>query len=218
MRFPDTLAGWTEQMQYLRSNQYIRNYLKAISKEEMIIVKNRKAGVTGNQPPGMCHENVAKLVKRIGGSAVYGWYVNPYLANDNPNFDGAIHSVFHCNWCTPENVLVNVSPESGLYHIFLPDPVRRYDFNTCTSYNNRTVYLDSYSPPFTAYNPARNVTYFTAGQYASRDRIFERYNRPNTTEEALENIPAHMKKFSNGSLQLSDEGRRWLSLKYSVRL
>jgi len=216
MRFPDTLAGWTEQMNKLKSNQHVRNYLRAISPADLVLVRNRKRGVTGNQPTNMCHENIAKLVSRIGGSAVYGWLVKPDMTEDKPYFDGVIMSMFHCNWRTPENELVNVTPFSGEYHIFLEDSSRKFDFNTSASYNNRTIYLDNYKPPFTAYNPARNVNYFTSGKYSSRDRLFEKYSIPSDVDHALDNLPASMKRMKNGSLEISDEGKRWLSLRYSV--
>ena len=216
MRFPDTLDGWNQQMQSLNANPHIRNYLKAMSKNDLVVVRNRKKGITGRQPANQCHENVAKLVKRIGGKAIFGWYVYPYTANDTAEFDGMIISNFHCNWLTPENELVNVTSEDCSYHIFLADSHRKYDFDTNTSYNNRVIYLDTYNPPFTSYNPSRNVTYFVAGQYSSRDRLFEKYTMPKTVARAVDSIPEYMKRVINGKTQLTEEGKKWMSLRFSV--
>ena len=122
MRFPDTYDGWLSQMNELLTNRNVNNYLKAISSVEPMIVRNRKSGITGNQPEWMCHKNVAKFVRKIGGSPLFGWLVYPYQANDNTISDGVITSMFHCNWLTPEGNVVNATPMKHSFHIFLPDP------------------------------------------------------------------------------------------------
>ncbi len=216
MRFPDTFAGWTEQMHSLKSNQHVRNYLKAISPADLVLVRNRKKGVTSKQPAYMCHNNVAKLVDRIGGSAENGWLVAPYMTEDNPYMDGIITSMFHCNWRTPENEIVNVTPFSGEYHIFLADSSRKFDFKTNTGYNSRTIFLDNFNPPFTIPNPTRNVNYYSSGQYWSRDRLFEKFTIFNNVDDAVDKLPAHMKTKNNGIIHISDEGKKWLSMRYSV--
>ena len=124
--------------------------------------------------------------------------------------------MFHCNWLTPEGNVVNATPMKHSFHIFLPDPKRKYDFDTNTSYNNRTIYLDSYAPLSIERNPARNVTYFTAGPYSSRDKIFERYSIPNSASEALQSLPGSMMHLSGGILKPSKEGKEWLSLRYTI--
>jgi hypothetical protein len=218
MRFPDTLDGWNEQLLYLTSKSQVRNYLRAMSKSDLVVVRNRKKGVTSQQPAHNCHNNVDKLVKRIGGQAIFGWYIYPYMANDKAEFDGMIIGNFHCNWLTPENELVNVTAEDGAYHLFLPDNHRKFDFDTKTSYNNRVIYLDNYNPPSFAINPSRNVTYFRCKQYQSRDRLFEKYTIPKSITEAVNSLPDRMKRIVNGRIQLTDEGKQWLHLRFAVSL
>lgn len=216
MRFADTVEGWQSQINYFTTNTYINAYIKAISKEELQIVPNQKHGLTGVYKKSMCHANVEDIIKEKGGTPVYGWVVNPYLAVANDGYDGIITSMFHCNWLSPEGELINITPMQGSYHVFLPDRLRKWDFETNSGYNNRTIYLDHYSPPKTAFNPSRNCTYFTAGQYASRDKLFEKFSIPNNIQEAFAALPAHMKRVIGGEQMISPEGMQWISLRYTI--
>ncbi|NDH09716.1 MAG: hypothetical protein EBY16_08935 [Gammaproteobacteria bacterium] len=130
--------------------------------------------------------------------------------------DGIITSMFHCNWRTPENEIVNVTPFSGEYHIFLADSSRKFDFKTNTGYNSRTIYLDTFKPPFLEPNPTRNVNYFSSRNYKSRDPFFEKFTIFNNVVDAVNKLPAYMKTKNNGVIHISEEGNLWLSMKYSV--
>lgn len=216
MRFSDTIEGWQSQIDYFNTNNHIKAYMEAISKEDLKIVPNQKLGLSAIFSKSMCHANVADIIRKKGGTAVYGWVVNPYLAVANDGYDGIINSMFHCNWLSPDGELVNITPIQGAYHIFLPDHARKWDFETNTGYNNRTLYLDHYSPPKTAFNPSRNCTYFTAGQHASRDKLFEKFTIPSNKEEVFAALPAHMKRVVGGKFMISQEGMQWISLRYTI--
>ena len=185
-------------------------------KEELRLVPNASQDFSSIFARSMCHSNVAEIVEQTGGTAVFGWVVNPYLSIANDEFDGVINSMFHCNLLTPQGELVNVTPLKGAYHIFLPDHSRKWDFKTNTGYNNRTIYLDHYNPPKTAFNPSRNCTYFTAGHYASRDRLFEKFTIATNTQELFDAIPMSMKSVVGGEQMISPEGMKWISLRYNV--
>jgi hypothetical protein len=81
---------------------------------------------------GYCHANVEFLVRHCGGSAQFGWLIWQ---------DGkaVLDAEFHCCWRTPEDELLDVSPRvaNEPLALFLPDHVRKFDWDTMTTYNNR---------------------------------------------------------------------------------
>jgi hypothetical protein len=55
--------------------------------------------------PLMCTSNVAKRIRALGGSAVYGWLIDP-----DPNTDKYVRKMPHCVWRSPGGELQDVTP------------------------------------------------------------------------------------------------------------
>jgi len=216
MRFEDTLEGWTEQMNQMISNNHLARYLRAISPLDPILVENSKEGADAKEVAYKCHWNVKQRVETNGGAPVFGWIVKPSRLDDDDRADGLVMSVFHCNWLAPDGKLLNITPFEGKFHIFLQDNVRKYDFNTNTSYNMRIIHLDSFVPPKGMTSLAHNVTYFCADRHISREKIFEKFKKPDNLDEAFAAVPASMRCTFNGELDFTEEGKQWLALKYNV--
>jgi hypothetical protein len=216
MRFEDTLEGWQEQIEKIKKQSNLMTFIRAISKEEMLVVKVRKSGTSGHQPQAMCHANVANFVTEHGGRQHFGWMLRPWELYDDNQYDGMFLAVFHSNWMSPEGQLVSITPEDNNFHIFLPDLNRKFNFSTQESYNNRVTYTEEYKPPYNAVNPARNVTYFFAAGFADRSKQFEKYRIPKSMTDIENEIPESMKRKINGRLQLTSEGEKWAKLKFSV--
>ena len=185
MRFEDSRDGWQQQLNELIVNSNIRSFLRAISKAEPVLVQNVNASVDDTSDR-MCHQLVKDKIDVSGGQAEYGWIIAPWLMHDIGFLDHSVTVSFHCNWRDTSGNLVNVSPMQGQYHIFLSDSSRKYDFDSNTSFNNRTIYLDECKLPAVLGTRARNVNYFTSQQYASRDRNFEKFKRVLTKDELFD--------------------------------
>lgn len=69
-----------------------------------------------------CFPNVERVIKKKGGSIVYGWIVWEW-----PKV--SVEFEFHGVWLTPENKLIDVTPyQDGEKRIlFLPDRSRKYE-------------------------------------------------------------------------------------------
>lgn len=213
MRFSDTQEGWNAELLKIRSNVHITNFLKAISSEPIEIVEASKSH---NRPIAMCHDNVRQHVVEHGGEHVFGWMLRPSSMFEHSNFDGMFLAVFHSNWRNPSGKLISITDETSNFHLFLPDKIRKYNFEINESYNNRVIYLDDYKPTFNGLNPSRNVNYFFAGGYADRDRRFEKYRIPKSREEIGASIPESMKKLENGEIVLLPDGIKWAALKFAI--
>ncbi len=218
MRFEDTQEGWTSLLNEIENNRSLMGFLNAISSNPITIVKVRKKGKSGSQPQHMCHENVNTFVKEHGGKQIFGWVLHHWKLNSSKEYDGVFTAIFHSNWLTPENNLVSITPEDTDFQLFLPDTRRSFNFANNESYNNRVIFLDNYDPPSTAKNPTRNVTFFRAGSYIERDKFFEKYRVPVSTEEVFNAVPESMKRIFNGRYQLTEEGKKWACLRFSVNL
>ena len=218
MRFSDTLDGWQEQLRLIQQNSYLLAFIRAISNEQPKIVKVEKT-LNGNDIAfAMCHDVVKEHISRFGGEQVFGWMIRPWTISDNTEFDGMLMAVFHSNWLSPENELVSVTPDKSEFQIFLQDRKRRFNFSTLESYNNRTIYLDSYKPPYDGVDPVRNVNYFTSGPFSDRDKVYEKYRIPQPNERIEDLLPHSMMRVINGSPRISPEGQKYISLKYSVNI
>ena len=67
-------------------------------------MKVRCQPIYGGEPL-MCTSNVAKRIRVFGGSAVYGWLIDP-----DPNTDKYVRKMPHCVWRSPEGELQDVTP------------------------------------------------------------------------------------------------------------
>ncbi|MCB1065809.1 MAG: hypothetical protein KDN20_23185 [Verrucomicrobiae bacterium] len=68
-----------------------------------------------------CYGNVARYCEEHGGEAQHGWAIWEY-----PKV--YIEAEFHCVWRSPENELIDITPNLPPYTwiLFLPDPKRIY--------------------------------------------------------------------------------------------
>ena len=216
MRFQDTVEGWIEQVKLVKSNPYLQSFVRSISKEEIKIVEVRKLGGSEIQSVSMCHPDVLSCVEQYGGKQVFGWILNPWQVADTTEFDGVFNAIFHSCWLTPEGELVTITPQTTKFQMFLPDVSRKFDFSKLQSYNNRTIYLDQYKVPKHCEKPIRNVSYFSAGGFVSRDRNFERYQIPTSLSEVRSAVPASMRRSRNGISCWTAEGIKWAHLKFAI--
>ena len=217
MRIADTLESWQEQLDKIKSNQHLMNFIKAISKEEAIVVAVKNTPEINNLDEAMCHKNVKECVEQFGGKQIFGWILRPWELYETEEFDGMFLASFHSNWKPPEGELISITPENNKFQIFLPDTIRRFNFDTQESYNNRVVYLDNYKPPSYAFNPSRYVNYFFGGGCADRDRLYEKYRIPKSPDEVTKALPDSMKCVRNGRVVFTPEGEKWAKLKFSLK-
>jgi hypothetical protein len=70
-----------------------------------------------------CYENVAKMIKKKGGSIQYGWQIWETLSGV------MIEAEFHAVWVDDEGVFHDITPKSLPVDkiLFLPDHARRYE-------------------------------------------------------------------------------------------
>jgi hypothetical protein len=197
-------------------NKYIFTWLNAIVRNpNPTIVRNMdiKENIRN------CHLNVKEAVEKYGGSHIYGWYIQ---INDNisSEFYGIYDAMFHSNWLQSDGELISVTPDPKheKFHIFLHDPIRKYDWVNRVSYNNRRLYTSEYKAPKWAKDPSRNTNYFVSSTNADidRDKFYEKYSIPQSKEEMWEQIPQKYKIIKNGELGLSAEGMRYVQFKFSV--
>jgi hypothetical protein len=108
-----------------------RQFCKKINDETAIYLPYTDVGGA----KGLCHDNIKALVEQAGGSAQFGWLIWQ-------DHNHALDAEFHCVWRSPAGDLVDVSPrlDDCKFVLFLPDPVRRFDFDTMTTYCNRSWY------------------------------------------------------------------------------
>lgn len=217
MRFADTIDGWQEQLEIIQSTPVLANFIRAISKDAPRIVRVEKQVDVASYRPAMCHDNVKEHVRNFSGQHMFGWIIRPWTLFDI-EFDGMLMAVFHSNWLSSDGDLLSITPEPTNFHIFLPDKLRRFNFDTLESYNNRVIYLNSYKPPLNAFNPTRNVNYYFAGGFADRNKNFERYRIPRPNEKVEDLIPKSMLRVIDGSPHATLDGQKYLSLKYSIQI
>ena len=69
-----------------------------------------------------CFINVANKISRDGGDVQYGWAIW-YLPGV------LMEAEFHAVWCSPEGVLIDISPRPIKFDkiLFVPDPARVYE-------------------------------------------------------------------------------------------
>lgn len=83
------------------------------------------------------HFNVKNRVEKSGGTLVSGWSLDRNKKQIN---DGIFRWVFHSNWLTPENQLVNVTVDTkqkfSEKHTFWHDPTRSPDLIEGYAYND----------------------------------------------------------------------------------
>ena len=96
----------------------VRYHCKDLSKERPVFLDYADFGY----PPMQCHVNVAHMVKKRGGEAVFGWVIWAYKQGKH-----YVEGEFHCVWRDPATGdLVDVTPRSDGEPrvLFLPDPAR----------------------------------------------------------------------------------------------
>lgn len=208
-------AHWQQIKAELQQDHEKMQFVNAISKCAIEVV-NRTITTGANNATGHCHANVRDQVKQVGGKQVFGWQIACELTEGSA-MKGSICAVFHSNWRDDYGVLCDIAAESQKPHLFLPDPVRVFDFDKAMGYNNRVAFLSKGLPADTSPKLVRNKTYYTALGYLSRDRGFEKYTVPKSREAMLAALPNKYIINTAGENQITGEGNEWLALKYTVR-
>lgn len=207
---------WQSKLQEIVTNTEVVSFLSSISKTPLQLVYNDKNRAISEETKN-CHMNVKLEVEQNGGKEVYGWMIFPGEMRFGDSLKGSTWAVFHCNWQKPNGDLVNITlPFDGEYQFFLPDPLRRWDFDKEEGYNSRVSYTKEFIKAKNITHLSPNVTYYTAGPYASRDRVYDKFRRILSMDEILEHIPASMKTSKNGQLYVTEEGKKYMTLKFNV--
>jgi len=208
-------ADWQQIKAELQQDQEKMQFVNAISKCAIEVV-NRASTVFANNAIGQCHANVRDQVKQFGGKQVFGWQIAGEMT-EGVAMKGSICAVFHSNWLDDCGVLWDITAEMQKTRLFLPDPVRVFDFDKSMGYNNRLAFLSKGLPAGTSHKLLRNKTYYTALGHISRDRIFEKYTVPKSRDQMLAALPSKYVFDIAGEKQITGDGIEWLALKYTVR-
>ena len=184
---------WQQIKAELQQDKKKMQFVNAISKCAIEVV-SRTITTGAHNAAGNCHANVREQVKQFGGKQVFGWQIACELT-DGAAMKGCVYAIFHSNWQDDHGVLWDIAAEVQTPHLFLPDPVRVFDFENAVGYNNRVAFLRKGLAAGTSHKLVLNKTYYTALGYLSRDRGFEKYTVPK-----------------------SREGIEWLALKFTLRL
>lgn len=212
----EDISIWQAKLIALQHDQQINSFLTSISKSSLQLVRNDNKNALGSEARN-CHSNVQQFVEKHGGEAIYGWIILPGEARFGENLKGSTWAIFHCNWRSPSNDLANITlPFDGTYQFFLPDPNRAYNFDKDEGYNSRVSYTREFIKNRNITHLSPNVTYYTAGEFASRDRIYEKFTRVLSMDAVLEHVPAAMKVFKNGQWHVTPEGKKYMTLKFNV--
>lgn len=185
-------------------------FVNSISKGEPVVVQRRNAAVSSKA--GRCHLNVREQVEQLGGRQVYGWQIATEQT-EGAQLRGCVYGIFHSCWQDDAGVNWDITDEQQKTRVFLPDPVRVYDFENAVSYNNRVVFLSDYVGKNPKEQVVHNQTFYTAKGFKSRDPVFEKYKQPKSIEEVVAALPS---KYRMNGDEVSYEGQLWLALKYSV--
>jgi len=120
-----------------------------------------------------CFPAVDRKVRECGGQVLYGWQLWEW-------FDVLLEAEFHAVWLSPENELVDVTPNPFEVEkiLFLPDPSMRYEGKQV---NNVRVPLSS--------NP---LTRDFIGIWNAIFRIQNKGDRANQSEVSLEGSEAQL--------------------------
>lgn len=111
-------------------NKELRRIIKHVSGEMPVFLPYTEAGYRA----GACHNNVRAHVEANGGGQIYGWMVWAL----GPIIDFEFHSV----WKNTNGDFVDLTPrrDGEATVLFVPDPVRHYDFATNMTWNNRIFF------------------------------------------------------------------------------
>lgn len=206
---------WQQIKAELQQDLEKMQFVNAISKCAIEVV-NRASTVFANNAIGQCHVNVHDQVKQFGGKQVFGWQIAGEMT-EGVAMKGCICAVFHSNWLDDNDVLWDITAETQKTRLFLPDPVRAFDFDKAMGYNNRLAFLSKGLPANTSHKLVRNKTYYTALGHISRDRGFEKYTVPKSREAMLAALPSKYVVNIAGKNQITEDGMKWLALKFTVR-
>ena len=209
------LQHWQQIKAEVQQDQEKMQFAHAISKCAIEVV-SRTITTGAHNAAGNCHANVREQVKQFGGKQVFGWQIASELT-DGAAMKGCIYAIFHSNWQDDHGVLWDIAAEVQTPHLFLPDPVRVFDFDKAMGYNNRLAFLSKGLPADTSHKLVRNKTYYPALGHISRDRGFEKYTVPKSREAMLAALPSKYIVNIAGKNQITEDGIEWLALKFTVR-
>jgi hypothetical protein len=130
---------WQQIKAEVQQDQEKMQFAHAISKCAIEVV-SRTITTGAHNAAGHCHANVREQVKLFGGKQVFGWQIACELT-DGAAMKGCIYAIFHSNWLDDNDVLWDIAAEVQTPHLFLPDPMRVFDFDKAMGYNNRLAFL-----------------------------------------------------------------------------
>jgi len=197
----------------LMANEEVVRFVRTISSCEIEVVEQSSVGAA-NSTVGRCHLNVREQVEQQGGKQVYGWQIATERT-EGATLKGCVYAMFHSCWKEGNGVLWDITDAAVNTRLFLPDPLRQYDYENEISYNNRVVFLSDYECRNAMDKVAKNKTYYTAKGYKSRDTVFEKYKRPKSLEEVHAALP---QKYRTATGEINPAGYEWLCLKYAVSM
>jgi hypothetical protein len=136
-------GGYSGKLRWLT-----RQFCASINNEVPVYLSFTDMGLSGaGLGGGHCHANVEWLVRRYGGRVQFGWLI---WQESTRIFDGEFHSV----WINAAGEMLDVSPRLGgeEFALFLPDTVRRFDWDTMTTYCNIAWYVKEKRRMFMDFN------------------------------------------------------------------
>ena len=196
----DTSEGWNEVLKKTLSINSYKKFLEVTSKSTPIVVKNDPKLYKENRK-GYCHVNCQKAESDGIGKRVSGWYLmNEFTHEDIPI--GMCRLTHHSNLILADGSLVNItSGQDEMWHIFIQDDERDFDFVNRIGFNDRMVFGDSF---LVGKSVPRNKIHFAAKSEFSRDIFFEKFKIYSSMSDALANVP---KNLSHNDMI------RWVTLK-----